>query len=157
MPYGTLRQVPWDLKRSQGINVARTTKKDPTPFGRYLLARLSDSGLSRPQFADRVNVHSSRVSKWIYSVRPSPSSCELIADVLVLPLEEVLNAAGYPVSQPTESVGMIRAEAVRLIEAMPESLLLPYVVGMRAIVGYPEPTRLREQVKAAVLEEEGED
>jgi hypothetical protein len=88
--------------------------------------------------------------------RPSAASCQLVADALHVDVSDVLLAAGYPVGRSPSPSGELRSEATQLIELMPEALLLPYVIGMRAIVGNADQSGLIGQIRDS-LEVEGDE
>jgi transcriptional regulator with XRE-family HTH domain len=72
---------------------------NPT-FGEWLRTKLDHRHWSQAELVRRANISSGTVSNWILEKRvPDPISCESIALAMDLPLAEVLNAAGYPVSE----------------------------------------------------------
>jgi len=130
--------------------------KQLTEFGQWLMPRLRSRNLNREQFAKLCGVGSSVVAKWLFANRPSAGSCELIANALGIDVGIVLAEAGYPVGRTNLDMDELRSEALALIQAMPDSLLLPYVIGMRAIVGHSHPQELLEQLKSMLDQEEND-
>lgn len=68
-------------------------------FSAYLAEQLAARRMRQSQLAAYVGVAQSTVSAWLRGRSiPQPAQCAGIARVLHLPLEEVLAAAGHPVS-----------------------------------------------------------
>lgn len=78
-----------NMKRS------RTYRRQSTTFGPWLLARLKDAGLTQGEFAERVGVSPTTVSRWVNGRVPDGSFIDQIADVLVLDYDLVSMQAGY--------------------------------------------------------------
>jgi transcriptional regulator with XRE-family HTH domain len=112
----------------------------PTAFGAWLLKRLQLNEMNRSDLARAAGVNPSTVSKWIYADRPTPASCELIADALKIPVDRVLEAAGH--RQPdTSPEGEVRKEIANLLQFIPEQLLVPFVPALRGLTHRQEQTQ----------------
>jgi len=73
-------------------------------FADWLSAHLAARRMRQSQLAAYAGVAQSTVSAWLRGRSvPQPGQCARIARVLHLPLEEVLAAAGHPVSGPGET------------------------------------------------------
>lgn len=65
-------------------------------FSQWFARQLTRHEWTQSDFARRAKVATSTVSNWASGARvPDPTSCDLIADVLRVPLDEVLAAAGH--------------------------------------------------------------
>jgi len=65
-------------------------------FGRWLSGQLARREMSMTGFAKRIGVSHSSVSLWIDGKRtPSPRSCDAIADIFLISVDEVLTRAGH--------------------------------------------------------------
>lgn len=73
-----------------------TKSRNHRDFGVWLDRQLSRREWSQADLARRLNVQNATVSRWISGVRqPDTESCERIADVLFLDVDEVLAIAGH--------------------------------------------------------------
>lgn len=91
---------------------------DDVTFGRWLRTTLHESGVSRTQFIERMSGPGSsqrqNVYKWLNGERqPSWDSCQKIASVLGVDVDEVLEAAGHihRVAEDVESSPTPRGQA----------------------------------------------
>ncbi|WP_367187682.1 helix-turn-helix domain-containing protein [Tepidiforma sp.] len=67
-------------------------------FAAWLQGACSEVGMTQSQLATYVGVSPSTVNRWWHGlVVPDPDSCARIAQVLHVPLTDVLRAAGHPV------------------------------------------------------------
>jgi transcriptional regulator with XRE-family HTH domain len=67
-------------------------------FGDWLRPLLLAKDMRQGQLARRIGVAESTVSRWLSGRNvPEPEQCAAIADVLAIPLTDVLRAAGHPV------------------------------------------------------------
>jgi transcriptional regulator with XRE-family HTH domain len=67
-------------------------------FGQWLRHILDDMGIRPSQLAKYTDYSRASVSRWLNDVFvPDPEACVRIAQVLHLPLSDVLRAAGHPV------------------------------------------------------------
>lgn len=120
-------------------NGTDTRRPNPTPFGVWLLKELQRRELTQADLTRKTGVATGMVSKWIYrpDKTPSPKSCDLIADALMLPVDVVLTAAGHrPPDQPPR--GNVRQEAANLLDLIPEPLvagLIPQLRGLANAAG----------------------
>ena len=104
---------------------------DLTPFGRWLMDRLDEREMTRADLARAVGRSSGLVAKWLYSNAPLPASCDRIAAALMLPVDQVLEAAGHrPVASPQSD---LRREAQNLLTRIPEPLLVPLIAMLRGL------------------------
>jgi transcriptional regulator with XRE-family HTH domain len=71
-------------------------------FGQWLAGELRRREWNASDFAARANVTPSMVSRWLRGTRPSPESCDVIADVLAADLDMVLTLAGHRPSVLTD-------------------------------------------------------
>lgn len=74
-----------------GIHVKYPCRMASATFGAWLESKLSAARLNQREFADRIGVSQSTVSRWLRNYRvPEPASCDAIADVLLVPLDKVI-------------------------------------------------------------------
>lgn len=67
-----------------------------TSFGRYLKTLLDRRHWSQTDLANRIGVSKGTVSRWITDERvPDTTSCDLLADAFLVPIDDVLIAAGH--------------------------------------------------------------
>ena len=67
-------------------------------FADWLDRQLRRRGMSQAEFARRLETSSGTVNRWLHGAeprKPSPASCDLIADVLGVDRDEVLAIAGH--------------------------------------------------------------
>lgn len=65
-------------------------------FGEWLKQELARRGWSQTELARQVGTSTGTVSDWVRGVRtPTPESCDRIADVLVMDVDDVLTRAGH--------------------------------------------------------------
>lgn len=66
-----------------------------TPFNQWFRDKLIEREWTQSDFARRSGASHNVISQWATGKRsPGPESCQLIADTLYLPLDDVLRAAG---------------------------------------------------------------
>lgn len=69
---------------------------DENRFGEWFRKELKQNGYSQRAFAKRAGVSTSAVSEWIRGHRkPDPPYCDIIADVLLVDRDFVLDLAGH--------------------------------------------------------------
>ncbi len=64
-------------------------------FGSWLLSKIKEAGLNQGEFADRVGVSRTTVSRWVNGRVPDGTFIDPIADVLLLEYDIVATKAGY--------------------------------------------------------------
>lgn len=64
-------------------------------FGEWLMREIRDRGMNQSEFAKRVGVGTSTVSRWVNGRKPEADLIDAIADVLVLDYDLVATKAGY--------------------------------------------------------------
>lgn len=112
-----------------------------TPFGQWLLARLDERDMRRIDLARATGRSAGLVAKWLYHSDPRPPSCERIAAALMLPVDQVLEAAGH---RPIQRAGSeLRREAENLIQRLPEPLLVPVIAMLRGLARDADATLTR--------------
>lgn len=78
------------------FHMMSTEKERAEHFGKWLRAVLNSRQMSQSELARRMGKDKGVIGNWVRGERlPSPESCDLIADVLVIPLDEVLAHAGH--------------------------------------------------------------
>lgn len=72
-------------------------------FGPWLDFQIRSRDWNQPEFARRIGMAAASVYRWVAGERvPSTRSCDIIADVLGLPLDDVLTIAGHRAYMPKE-------------------------------------------------------
>jgi transcriptional regulator with XRE-family HTH domain len=85
-------------------------------FGRWLRQQLVRHQMSITTFASKIGVSHSSVSLWVEGKRvPNPKSCDKIADVLLVPLDEVLALAGH---RPRDIGPDVPSDAVQRLQPL---------------------------------------
>lgn len=141
--------------RQLGRNTERP--REPGAFGRWLIAQLRSREMNQRDLAGRIGLHASTVSKWIYGVDvPTIASCDLIADALMVPIEQVLAAAGHPtpIVHPT---GNIRREAANLLELIPEPLIVGLIPQLRGLANAAGHEQAMERIRALFRDHEDDE
>lgn len=83
-------------------------------FAQWFKSQLDRREWNQSDFARRTGISQTTVSTWVRSRSvPDPASCDIIADVFLLPLDEVLAVAGH---RPVETRS--HNEAAAAIAAM---------------------------------------
>lgn len=105
-----------------------TKSRRPATFGAWLESQLLRREWSRSDFARRLGTRPATVSRWILGVRtPDPESCEKIADVLFVDVDEVLAIAGHRPRLPQDELerwqSVLRPYLRRLDPANPEHVM----------------------------------
>lgn len=86
-------------------------------FGRWLANQMDRREWTQADLARRLSASTGAVSMWLRGERvPSPASCDRIADVFGLPVDDVLTLAGHrPATEPirpddprTEFIGLVK-------------------------------------------------
>ena len=85
------------------------------PFSLWFRRQLDAKGMTRGDFARRAGVSARTVTAWYNGERvPDPTSCDIIADVLTLSIDHVLERAGHrPVP---DEVDPVKAELLATLE-----------------------------------------
>jgi len=106
-------------------------------FGDWLLAQLKANDWSMSKFGQLCGVSHVAVSRWISGERqPEPESCQVIAQALKVPVEEVYRRAGVPLSRPNLTTTAETAlHLFRLLSEQDQDRLLAM---MRALVELEE-------------------
>lgn len=78
-----------DDMRKSGVDANGST------FGAWLSREIKSQGMSQGEFARRVGVSATTVSRWVNGRVPDGQFIERIADVLLLDADEVLTRSGY--------------------------------------------------------------
>lgn len=97
-------------------------------FSAWLSHQLKQKGLSQSEFARRVKTSTGSVSMWVNGQRvPDPASCDRIADVLFVDVDEVLAIAGHRPRLPQDELerwqSVLRPYLRRLDPANPEHVM----------------------------------
>lgn len=104
-------------------------------FGAWLSGMLSTRGLSQAAFGRWTGVDHSVVSKWARGVqRPDPTSCQLIAEALDVPLDEVLVLAGHDPAVLRASGDEVKDRLHDLIDQVPSDQLQPFIAVFEEMV-----------------------
>jgi len=103
---------------------------DLTPFGTWFLTELQLRGWSQADFARKSGTQSRRISEWIHRANPDLDSVVKIADTLNLSISTV---AARVLNRPELRAEPIAAEIADLARAVPEQLLLPFAIALRAL------------------------
>lgn len=69
--------------------------RESVRFGEWLMHQIRDRGMNQSEFAKRVGVGTSTVSRWVNGRKPEADLIDAIADVLVLDYDLVATKAGY--------------------------------------------------------------
>lgn len=88
-----------------------TYRKQSPSFGAWLASQIKLRGMNQREFAERMGVSQSTVSRWIKGRVPDGSFIDLIADVLVLDYDLVSMQAGYRPRLSMDQINQFRAIA----------------------------------------------
>ena len=119
-------------------------------FPDWLRHQLNRRGWSQAEFARQLGVKPGVVSHWFKGRRPSPASCDKIADVLGMQPSDVLRAAGHLFELPVEEWDARQREMAALaarIDWSDDTLYLVTQRQLQAIYDHQHATR-REPVDA---------
>lgn len=107
-------------------------ESDLTPFGRWLMDRLDERDMTRAELSKATKIRTAHISRMIYESPPESWVCAQIAHGLMVPVDEVLVAAGH---RPADLVPdtALKRELVNLIVDLPEPLLAPLLPMLRAL------------------------
>lgn len=86
-----------------------TYRPSSPQFGSWLLSEIRAAGMNQGEFADRVGVSRTTVSRWVHGRVPDGVFIDPIADVLTLPYDVVSERAGYRPALPDEALDAIHA------------------------------------------------
>lgn len=112
-----------------------------TPFGRWLMDRLEERQMKRADLARKLDVFSGNISRWLYRSNPETDMSVRIAQALMLPLDDVLLAAGH---RPAGAAGgELSREAAAILERIPEELLVGVIPMLRGLASDQAATRAR--------------
>jgi hypothetical protein len=103
-----------------------------TPFGRWLMDRLEERDMTRADLSRASGIRSGHISRMIYTAPPETWVCAQIAHGLMIPVDEVLVAAGHRPEDAAPDTP-IRKELMSLIADLPDPLLAPLVPMLRAL------------------------
>lgn len=94
---------------------------DPTTFAEWLSSQMEARRLNQSQLATYLGIRSSAVNRWFHHASiPNTATCQALARVFRLPLEDVLRAAGHlPPLDPGElaedAPGYLSADLTRAV------------------------------------------
>ena len=77
------------------VAIVSTTLVSMSELGAWLQRELDRRDMRPADFARLAGVNPSLVTRWLHGTKPSPESCDLIADVLGVDLDLVLGLAGH--------------------------------------------------------------
>lgn len=103
-------------------------------FAPWLRRQLARRDMLQADLARRMNASSGMVSMWARGVRrPSPESCERIADVFGMQWDEVLAVAGHRQRDEKDPNDALRDELKSIIDRLPSPQLAtvrPMLLGL---------------------------
>lgn len=105
---------------------------DLTPFGRWLMDRLEERDMTRAQLSRATGIRTGHISRMIYEAPPESWVCAQLAYGLMVPVDDVLVAAGHRPADAAPDTPMKR-ELMNLIGDLPDPLLAPLVPMLRAL------------------------
>lgn len=121
---------------------------ETVPFGDWLREEIDRRGWSVSDFAARINVRPSTVSRWTNNQRlPDPPFCEAIADALQLAPDDVLARAGHRTSPGSDLLSQVPIEVrwyfmnYRRLPLERQKLLLRQLRAYYEDLGLEDPTK----------------
>lgn len=107
-------------------------------FGQWLTEMLHWRRLKKADVARRMGVEGTLISRWTLGKgRPDPTSAQLLAAALDVPLDEVLRVAGHLPSTYRPAEDPVKERLYAAIEQLPSSALEPYVAVFEAMLATP--------------------
>ncbi len=98
------------------VPVMESTAWDPQPFETWVRQRIRQREWSQADLARKLDVPNSTVARWLNGKRrPTPESCDLIADVLGADLDQVLALAGHRPNLDAIPIDDPRATIIALV------------------------------------------
>lgn len=114
-------------------------------FGPWLDYQIRSRGWNQPEFARRIGMTAAAVYRWTVGERvPSTHSCDIIADVLGLPLDDVLTIAGHRTYIPKEETEEVIDKLRPLLDLM-ESSDLDLILTVSQNQAYAAQLRVQQQ------------